>query len=288
MNYAIALSSLFVVTTALAQPPLNVVVTIFPLYDWSRELAGSNATVRQLIPAGVEIHSWAPTPSDVEMVQKANLLVYAGPDLEPWAERIVQSAAARVTVFTAVSHLPPDVAAEGDPHFWTDPVAAISIVRALAQTLAQVDPGGAADYQARARDYEADIARLHHQIQELVRHARRRSIVFAGHRAFDLMGRRYGLTFLTPIEGFSPDLPPTPRALAQLVQAMRESGTRFVFHEEIIEPRIARTIAAECGAELRLLHSLHNRTVEEVRRGETWLSLFRRNLEALNLALNAP
>ncbi len=273
---------------AATSPPPRVVATIFPLYDWTREVAGPDVTVRQLLPAGVEIHSWAPAPADVATLQTADLFVCSGADWEPWAVRLVESAERRPVVFEAARHLPAEVALEGDPHFWTDPVAAMSIVEALAAVLARLDPARAEGYRARAQAYAVQIAQLHREMEDLVRRAGRRSIVFAGHRAFEPMARRYGLTVLTPIEAVSPDVPPSPRAIAELVRTVRETGARFVFHEEIIEPRIARVIAEESGAQLRLLHGLHNRTPDEVRRGETWLSLYRRNLDALRSELDRP
>lgn len=269
-------------------PRPRVVATIFPLYDWTREVAGPDATVRQLMPPGVEIHSWAPAPTDVATLQRADLFVSAGADLEPWAARLIEAAERRPAVFEAARHLPPEVAAEGDPHFWTDPVAAMTVVGALAETLSSLDAERAAAYRERAEAYAARVAELHREMENLVRHARRRTIVFAGHRAFEPMARRYGLHVRTPIEAVSPDVPPSPRAIAELVQTVRETGPRFVFHEEILEPRIARVIAEESGAQLRLLHGLHNRTPDEARRGETWLSLYRRNLDALKGELDRP
>jgi len=282
--------ALFAAVSALAgSPPApRIVATIFPLYDWTREIVGPDGHAVQLLPAGVEIHSWAPAPSDLAAIQTAELFVWAGPHLEPWAERLVQSTRTNTARFEAAAHLPSDFAPPGDPHFWTDPLAAISVVRALTEVLAQQVPAHAESYRQRARAYVERIAELHQDLDRLVRGARRRTIVFAGHRAFEPMARRYGLTFVTPIAALSPEVPPTPRAMADLVRAVRESGARAVFHEEIIEPRMARVVAAECGEPLRLLHGLHNRTPEEAARGETWLSLYRRNLEALREELGSP
>ncbi|MCX7818118.1 MAG: metal ABC transporter substrate-binding protein [Kiritimatiellae bacterium] len=271
-----------------AAAPPRVLATIFPLYDWARAIAGPAAQVRQLLPPGAEVHSWAPTPSDVAALHSADLFLYADAQLEPWAERLLQSVGTTPAVFVASRHLPADIPPNADPHFWTDPLAVTSVVAALSEALVRLDPPRAEEYRARCRTYLEQVTGLDRDIRELVRRARRRTIIFAGHRAFDAFARRYGLTFLTPIEAFSPDAPPSPHAVAGLVRAVRDTHARVVYHEEILEPKIASVIAAESGAQLRRLHALHNRTPEEALRGETWLSLYRRNLEVLREGLDAP
>ena len=287
-----------------AERPREVVATIFPLYDWSRAIGGERVTVTQLLPPGVEAHGYAPTPRDVARVARADLFLWCGPAMEPWAEDLLRGLRGRRgAVFEAGRHAAaggaaaPASAEKGhehdatcghgaaDPHFWLDPLAARAAVLALAEAFAESDPAGAEGYRRRAGDYARELDALHADISAVVARARTRTLIHAGHLAFGQFGRRYGLEFVSPYAGFSPDAEPGPRALAALIGKVRSSGARVIYHEEMIEPRVARTIARETGATLRLLHGVHNVTAEERKAGATYLTLMRANLEALKPGL---
>jgi zinc transport system substrate-binding protein len=288
-----------------AAPRLRVVTTVSPLHDWARVVGGDRVEAVQLLPPGVEAHTFAPTPRDAARLREADLFLFCGPVMEPWAaDFAVAAGLAESTLFRADSHVTPLPAtpavpadphahrpgclhgpADGDPHFWLDPLAAIEVVQSLAAAFATADPDGAAGYRGRADAYIAELRRLHADFEAMVRAAATRTVVHGGHQAFGRFARRYGIEFVSPYEGFSPDAQPGPRALAAMIRRMRELGTRIVYHEELIEPRIARLLAEETGARLVLLHGGHNLTAEERRAGATYLSLQRANLERLREGL---
>ena len=109
-----------------------VVTTIFPLYDWARAVGGDRVTVTQLLPPGVEAHSYAPKPSDVFGLNRADVFIYLGEDLEPWAEDLLRGAEnPRLAVIEAGHGVARDGEHEGgqdhahhgtDPHIWLDPL----------------------------------------------------------------------------------------------------------------------------------------------------------------------
>jgi len=70
---------------------LQVVTTLFPQYDFVRQIAGEKVEVTKLLPIGVDAHSFEPTPSDIVSVNQADLFIYTGQEMEPWAHRITQS-----------------------------------------------------------------------------------------------------------------------------------------------------------------------------------------------------
>lgn len=276
----------------------TAVATIFPLYDWARVIGGDRMSAEQLLPAGVEAHSYAPRPRDVARLASADFFLWCGPAMEPWAVDLLRGLhGARGVAFEAGRWVGPlgEPAAQGetdghgdvhahagvDPHFWLDPLAAKQVVEAMGAQFAERDAAGAGGYRARAAAYARELDDLHGAITSAVARARTRTLVYAGHLAFDRFGRRYGVTFLSPYAGFAPDAEPGPRALAALIGRMRTAGTTIVYHEELIDPRVARAIARETGARLRLLHGVHNVTDAERRAGVTYLSLMRANLEAL-------
>ena len=158
----------------------------------------------------------------------------------------------------------------------------------IAAALAEADPAHADAYRANCTALQGRLMDLHAEIERGLAGCRSRTIVCGGHFAFGHFAERYGLRHLSPYAGFSPDAQPSPRALAQLVHTLRETGATAVFYEEILDPRLARVLADETGAQLLPLHSMHNVTKEDLASGATYFTLMRRNLENLRRGLGAP
>ncbi len=309
------------VATAVAAhaAPVRVVTTIFPLTDWTRAVGGDRALVTQLLPPGVEAHSFAPKPSDVFRVQKADVFVYLGPDMEPWAagllraarrpERVDLEAGRNVERAKDEDHEEEEqeheqgeteaeesnaehhahAHGETDPHIWLDPVLAQTIVRDIAEALAAADPEGADTYRRNAETYVGKLQALHEKIAEGLKNAKHREILYGGHFAFGYFARRYGLGHRSPYRGFSPNAAPTPRAIADLIRTLKDSGQTTIFHEELLDPSVARVIAEQTGARLVLLHGAHNLSKEDAERGDlTYISIMERNLQRLREGLGAP
>ena len=74
-----------------AEDRLQVVTTIFPQYDFSRQIAGDRADVYMLLKPGEEIHSYEPTPQDIKMIQNSDLFIYTGGENDVWVENILAS-----------------------------------------------------------------------------------------------------------------------------------------------------------------------------------------------------
>jgi zinc transport system substrate-binding protein len=231
---------------------------------------------------------------------KARLFLYLSADMEVWVSRLVADAPATLRV-RAVG--PPPAAdepgeephdhsdeclhesASHDPHVWLDPLQALAMVDRIAAALAEADPVNAPAYHANAAALQSRLMALHQEIQAALANCRSRVIICGGHFAFGHFTARYGLEHLSPYSGFSPNAQPSPRALAQLVRRMREGNASAIFYEEILDPRLARVLADETGAQLLPLHSLHNRTPDDVANGATYFSLMRRNLESIQAGL---
>ena len=105
-------------------------------------------------------------------------------------------------------------------------------------------------------------------------------MVDGGHYTFGYLARRYGLTYIAAY-GLSPDAEPTARDLARISRMLSKEGLNHLFHEELLSPRIAGTIAQETGASLLRLHGAHNISREELHAGTTFLDLMEKNLDQL-------
>jgi zinc transport system substrate-binding protein len=291
-----------VATATAADKPLAV-TTFYPLYEFTRQVAGEHAEVVSLVPSGTEPHDWEPAPQDLIRLQSARLFVYNGAGLEPWADRLLPElkkrgvVAVRTTEGMALArggeaghgHEPKGAKAPGaqsavDPHVWVDPVRAQAQVDAIRGGLAKVDPAHAAAYAANAQAYKAKLAALHQAFAAGLKQCARRDVVTT-HVAFGYLTRRYGL-HNHAIHGLAPEAEPSPGALADLARLAKQKKVTHVFFETLVSAKLAETLAREIGAKTLVLNPIEGLTPEEQAAGKTYLSLMEENLKNLRTALD--
>ena len=265
-----------------------IIATLFPQYDFVSQIAGAKADVTLLLPPGVEPHSYEPTPRDIANIKKADLFVYTGALMEPWAERIIEAAegADLLIVDTSIGielmdEEDHDHYGGKDPHFWLDPILARVMVDHIVEGLVEVDPDNEAYYRQNGEAYKQKLQDLHEKIDSSLAVLENRTILYAGHFAFGYFAARYNLEHVSPYEGFAPDAEPTPANIAELIKRVDESNTKVIFYEELIDPKVARVVAEQTGAEMLLLHGAHNVTTEELNSGFTYIRIMEDNLAKL-------
>jgi zinc transport system substrate-binding protein len=275
-----------------------VAASFFPLYDFSRQVAGDRAEVISLVPPGVEPHDWEPSPRDVAEVRKARLFVFNGGGFEQAADRILKEIATGgpLPVDTSAG-IPLLEAAAGDgpghdkggghakdPHVWLDPVLAQRQVAAIADGLTRIDPPGREIYEGNAAGYTAKLAELHRAFAAGLERCARRDII-TSHAAFAYLAKRYALVQV-PVMGLAPESEPSPADLARLVRFARKARVRYIFFESLVSPKLADTLAREIGAGTLVLNPVEGLTKEEAAAGKDYVALMRENLQNLRTALD--
>lgn len=272
----------------------TIVTTIYPLYEFTKQVVGDKAEVILLVPAGAEPHDWEPAPADLIKVKNAAMIVYNGTGMEPWIDKMantVLTGKKAVVATGAVSLLPaqyneeggPAESGEADPHVWLDPVNAQAIVQAIAVAAAELDPGNAGYYQANAAAYNQQLAALHEEYAAALTPAPRR-VFITSHAAFGYLANRYGLRQVA-IMGLAPDAEPTPERMVEIIRYVRLAGIKYIFFETLVSPKLAEVIAKETGAQTLVLNPIEGLADEELARGENYLSIMRMNLVNLKYAL---
>ena len=190
-------------------PPENerieVVATLFPQYDFARQIAGARADVTLLLPPGVESHAYEPTPADIIRINQADVFLYTGAYMEPWAQKLIEGLDGDVQVVDVSAHVPLEEEShdhEGhdhdghggfDPHIWTNPQNAKVMVDNIAAALSAADPAGSGLFMTNAADYKAQLDELDETIMEIVGMSEHREIVFGGRFAMRYVAEHYGL-----------------------------------------------------------------------------------------------
>jgi zinc transport system substrate-binding protein len=279
---------------------LTIMATVFPLAEFAREVAGDAADVSLLLPPGADVHTWQPRVGDVRTLASADLLISVGGGLEPWLPGLVRGAAKphmrRLEASAGLAVLPAHEheAEEGhgdehaeeifDPHVWLDFGLDEAIVDALVKTLTELAPAEAPGFGRRAEALKVRLRSLDAAYREGLRACAGREFILGGHAAFAYLARRYGL-IQTSLYGASPDAVPTPKTMAAIVARARLSKARTIFYEPNVGDKMARLVAAEIGADIRLLHPGHNISPAQKAAGISFFRLMEDNLEALRHGL---
>lgn len=226
---------------------LGVVATTTQAADFARVAGGDRVEVRGILSPSSDPHDYEPRPSDARAVADAALVVRSGGDLDSWLGDLVDNAGGDADVLTLRDH----VRTFGDdPHWWQDPRNAALAVKAIAEALAEADPGGAEGYRANARAYARRVRRLDAAIERCMAAvpARRRKLVTT-HDSLAYFARRYRIEVIgAVIPGLSSQAQPSAGDTDRLVRRIRSEGVRAIFPESALSPELERAIAREAGA----------------------------------------
>lgn len=165
-----------------------------------------------------------------------------------------------------------------DPHFWMSPKNVIEITNTITNALAKADPENASYYITNANTYKQKLLELHNDFEVGLANCEKDEIITT-HAAFAYLGRDYGFEQI-PIFGLSPDHEPSPSQIIKLIEEAKHHGIKHIFYEELVDPRVAQTIASEVGAEVLVLNN-----IEGSKDGKGYIELMTQNLDNLKIAL---
>jgi zinc transport system substrate-binding protein len=280
---------------------LQVAASFYPMAEFARNVAGDKAEVFVLVPDGAEAHDWEPSPSDLSRLGKAQVFVYNGV-VEPWAKQALTALSERkiLAVQTGLGlyeragetheeehHHHDHGCAHGkeDPHIWISPKKAIKQVERITAVLCEADAKNAKYYQDNSAKYVEQLKALDIQLTNLAKNAPRKVFVTA-HAAFGHLADDYGLKQLA-VNGLSPHAEPTPADLQRLIKVVQEENVRYVFFETLTDPKLAKLVADETGAEISVLDPLEGLNEEGRKNKLDYLQIMQRNIHNLQIALNA-
>lgn len=279
---------------------LTVVATLFPQYDFAREIVGDLGEVTLLLDPGMESHSFDPSTADMVIMNQADVFLYTGPALETWVAQITDSFDKDLQVVDLSEGILEEIEVEEehaheegeehhhdvDPHIWTSPVYAMEMVEKIRDAVCEADPEHADTYKENAANYLAKLENLDATFEEIVSTGARKEIVHGGRFALYHFAAEYGLECKAAYDTCTSQAEPSAKKIAELTTEIEEKNIPVIFYEELIEPKVAKSISEATGAEMLLLHSCHNVSAEDFEAGVTYLQLMEQNAENLRVALN--
>lgn len=284
---------------------VNVITTFYPIYEFASEIGGEDINAINLLPVGVEPHDWTPRSQDIINTSKAQLFLYNGAGLEGWVPNFLKSLdsdseAKAVEVSQGVDlimtdeedghdHGHEDEGAEHsdslhtDPHTWVSPKSALVMAKNIKESLQSVDPEHSAGYEERYQKLAESLSALDSKFTEELGKLPNKEIVVS-HQAFSYLARDYGLS-QHAIMGLSPDAEPRGQDLLDLAALVKEEGIRYIFFEELVSDKLAKTLASETGVSTMVLNPVEGLTEAQEKNGDNYFTLMEKNLQNLILAL---
>lgn len=283
--------------TAAPSGALTVSTSFYPIQYLAQAIGGEHVAVTSVTPTNVEPHDFELSPKDVTALSASSLVLYVSgfqPSLDDALAQV--SGPAVVDLAGSVDLVHHDGVEEEheegateaahdhgagalDPHFWLDPVRMQAAAKAVEAALAQADPAHADDYAANLDTLNATLTDLDTSYSTGLGHCERTTFV-TSHAAFGYLADRYSLTQAS-ISGVDPESEPSPAELAAVKKVVESTGTTTIFTEELVSPETAQAVAAETGAQTRVLSP-----IESAPEDGDYAGAMRTNLEELRTALS--
>lgn len=231
---------------------VSVVATTTQLADFVSAVGGSHVKVRRLLAPNVDPHDFEPSPADLDALASAQVIVRNGVNLEKWFDATVTAAGAKGTVLDASQgiELRRGASGEADPHIWHNPRNAIVMVTSIERALEQAAPAAAEDLRRNLSAYTARLEQLDRDIQAQIATLSNKNLV-TNHDTLGYYIDRYGLVFVGAIlPSFDTSAQLSATQISDIVQKIRQTGTKAVFSESSLPAKTADAIGAEAGVKV--------------------------------------
>ncbi len=279
-----------------------IVCSIFPQYDFVRQIVGERAKVILLQKNGADMHSFEPTAKNILDVAMADMLITVGGESDGWVEGVLRSAdnenLKHVEIFSFAellyeetpesmrehdhSHGHEHEHGEGelyDEHVWTSLCNAISIVRGLCDEISATFPEYKEEFFDNAEEYIEKLEALDSDFEELGLEGK--PFIVADRFPFLYFAEQYSLDFLGAFPGCSSETHASFEIMTYLIHEVEHLGADCIFVTEGSSLGIAERISEQTGAKIYVINSLQSITDEQLRAGEGYLELMRKNYEIL-------
>lgn len=270
---------------------IEVVATLFPQYDFVREIGGELVSVQLILPAGTESHHFDPTPADMVKISESDLFIYTGDLMEGWAGDIASSLPENVFILNASENI--ELAASHDdghnhaldPHIWLNFENAIKMCENIKNALIALSPENTDFFNSNFEQYKESLIKLDDEYSSVFAQTPSKSLVFGGRFALGYLVDKYSIPHKSAYESCSANDEPSVQVILELSEYVKNNDISVVYCEEFSDPKVAREIAKANNAEVLVLHSAHNTSSEERENNVSFLSLMYQNLENIRKGL---
>ncbi len=300
-----------------ASNKLNIVTTIFPAYDWVREILGDEtdrAEITTLLDSGVDLHSYQPTVDDIVKISDCDLFLYVGGESDGWVDDALKNAPNKDRKVIRLLDVLGDSAkaeetvegmqeeehnheeeehgheeeAEYDEHIWLSLKNAQKLVAAISEALQETGPARKDTYAANAAAYVEKLSALDGEYRAAVDSGKYKTLLFGDRFPFRYLADDYGLDYYAAFPGCSAETEASFETVSFLAGKMDALGLPCVLTIEGTQHKIAETIVqntAQKNQQVLTMDSMQAVTANDAASGVSYLSIMEKNLSVLKKAL---
>lgn len=291
---------------------IKIVTTIFPIYDWVRDIVGDSKDVEitMLLDKGSDLHSFQPTADDILTISNCDMFVYAGGESDEWVEDALEEKTndklEAVSLLDLLGDNKKEEAekegmeaeeeceegeeeTEYDEHVWLSLKNAKILTAEISKKLQKIDKGNAKQYESNEKALTEKLDKLDKKYDETVKAAKNKTLVFGDRFPFLYMTDDYGLDYYAAFKGCSAETEASFKTIKFLAGKIDELKLNNIVTIEGTDHKLAETIAKTTKSGKKNIYALDSMqaiTAEDVKAGETYLGAMEKNLEVLKKALN--
>ena len=287
----------------------RIVCSVFPEYDWTRQILGSHADdfeLCYLLESGADPHSFQPSVEDMMKVADCDLFLYIGGESDEWtADAIAEAVNPDMQTVALLDVLGGETvteevkegmqaedeaeeAPEYDEHVWLSLRRAKTVCAEITKKLCQIDSANAADYRANLTAYTQKLDALDQDFQALTDSASQKTLLFGDRFPFRYFTEDYGLDYYAAFVGCSAETEAAFETVVFLANKLDALGLDTVYTIESSDGSLARTIienTKDKNQQIAVLNSIQSVTAQQVADGTTYLSLMQQNYDVLKVHL---
>ena len=273
-----------------------VAVSTFALYDITKHIAGDSIEIVNILPFGVDAHSFEPTPKLMAALEKSSLVIYSGAGLEPWTKNFnfnskVLDMSKNVSLrelksdeFDQHAHHDSQCAHNSvDPHYWLDLKNMKTATEIITNELIDITPSQKSMYLKNRDEYIEMLIDLNQDYQDSLYSCRHDTII-TNHNAFSYLAARYSFK-VEALSGLSPESEPSAKDMRRLMEHIREENVSVIFFESFVSDKVMKSIAKDLAVTVDVLQPLGNITATEAEKNLSYEDIMRDNLFKLHKAL---
>ncbi len=291
---------------------LKIVCTVFPQYDYIRNILGSDKNVSLLVETGGDLHSYQPTAKDILEINRATMFVHIGGSSDNWVDSALKSAQnpdlIKVSLADMVnlcevesleehnhshadshSHSHEHSSGEicqADEHIWLSVKNSIIITKNLCEIICNADPENAELYRKNTENYISKLEELDKKFEETINASKRKTVIFADRFPFIYLINDYGMEYFAAFSGCSSESEASFETISFLNKKITELSVPAVFITESSDGSIARTVVYGSQAKIFTLDSMQSVSAKDIQSGADYIEIMTKNLETLKEALN--
>lgn len=304
--FTVILCSFCSCTAVKDEEKLSIVTTIFPEYDWVKNIIGENEEnidLTLLVDDGSDLHSYQPSVEDIVKISSCDIFIYIGGESNKWVDDVLKDAVNKEMTVIDLMKVPgnsvkqeeivegmqtdgeDDGETEYDEHIWLSLKTAVALTSAITEALCNKDKENEAVYTANYKKYKASLEKLDGEYSSTIKSAKRDTILFGDRFPFRYLTDDYNLNYYAAFVGCSSESEADFKTISFLSDKADELSLPFIITLENSDKKIADTIIGNTKSKNQKIITM-NSMQSSVDDGQTYISIMEDNLNSLNKALN--